>query len=153
MRSPSSSAAPPARELGAGPPELAERSASLTDGNPFLVCELWRALVETDGVEVADGAIRLTRPLSELGTPESVREVVSQRLARLAPATTDLLELAATAGAEFELELIRRAGWARRAPTCSRALDEAVRSGMIEELPSRPARLPLHPRAGAPRAV
>ena len=40
-------------------------------------------------VEVVDGTIRLTRPLAELGTPESVREVVSQRLSRLAPETTD----------------------------------------------------------------
>ena len=70
-------------------------------------------------VEVADGTIRLTRPLTELGTPESVREVVSQRLARLAPRTTDLLELAATAGAEFELDVVRRAAGARRSPSCS----------------------------------
>ena len=51
----------------------------------------------------------MTRPLTELGTPESVREVVGQRLSRLAPKTTDLLELAAVAGPEFELEPIRRA--------------------------------------------
>ena len=54
-------------------------------------------------------AMRVTRPLTELGTPESVREVVSQRLSRLAPRTTDLLELAAVAGPEFELEPVRRA--------------------------------------------
>ena len=34
-----------------------------------------------------DGVALLTRPLSALGTPESVREVVSQRLARLQPET------------------------------------------------------------------
>jgi predicted ATPase len=71
----------------AGPPELAHAISELTGGNPFLVCELWRGLVETQIVEVVDGAIRLTAPLSELGTPESVREVVSQRLSRLAPGT------------------------------------------------------------------
>ena len=87
-------------------------------------------------VEIVDGAIRLTRPLSELGTPESVREVVSQRLSRLAPRTTDLLELAATAGAEFELDVVRRAAGLAE-PELLAALDEAVRSGMIEELPSR----------------
>ena len=35
-------------ELGAGPPELAGTISDLTGGNPFLVCELWRALVETE---------------------------------------------------------------------------------------------------------
>ncbi len=123
-------------ELTAGVPELARAISDLTDGNAFLVCELWRALVETDGVEIVDGAIRLTGPAAELGTPDSVREVASQRLARLAPATTDLLELAATAGAEFELELLRRAGGLDE-PALLAAIEEATRAAMIEELPSR----------------
>jgi DNA-binding CsgD family transcriptional regulator/tetratricopeptide (TPR) repeat protein len=110
--------------------------SDLTEGNAFLVCELWRALVETGGLEVADGTIRLTRSQAELGTPESVREVVSQRLSRLAPLTTDLLELAATVGAEFEIDLIRRIANLDEAQLFA-ALDEAMRSGMIEEIPSR----------------
>ena len=78
----------------------------------------------------------MTRPLSELGTPESVREVVSQRLSRLAPRTIDLLELAAVAGPEFELEPVRRAAGLSE-PELLAALEEAVGSGMIEELPSQ----------------
>ena len=123
-------------DAGTGPPELARAIGELTGGNAFLVCELWRALVETGIVEVADGTIRPTRPLAELGTPESVREVVSQRLSRLAPATTDLLELTATAGSEFGLDIVRQAAGLSE-PDLLAALDEAVRSGMIEELPSR----------------
>ena len=125
-----------AGDFGAGPPELARAMSELTGGNAFLVCELWRALVETGLVEVVDGTIRLTRPLTELGTPESVREVVSQRLARLAPRTTDVLELTATAGAEFGLDTVRRAAGLDE-PELLAVLDEAVRSGMIEELSSR----------------
>lgn len=121
---------------GANLAEVARAITDLTAGNAFLVCELWRALFETGVVEVRDGVARVTAPLPELGTPQSVREVVSQRLARLAPATTALLELAATAGAEFELEIIRRgAGLDERELLA--ALDEAVRSGFVEEL-SRP---------------
>jgi DNA-binding CsgD family transcriptional regulator/tetratricopeptide (TPR) repeat protein len=123
-------------DAGTGPPGLAQAIGELTGGNAFLVCELWRALVETGIVEIADGTIRPTRPLAELGTPESVREVVSQRLSRLAPATTDLLELTATAGSEFGLEIVRHAAGLSE-PDLLAALDEAVRSGMIEELPSR----------------
>jgi DNA-binding CsgD family transcriptional regulator/tetratricopeptide (TPR) repeat protein len=100
--------------------ELARAIRELTDGNAFLVCELWRALKET----------------GELGSPESVREVVSQRLSRLAPGTSDLLELAATAGAEFEFDMVRRAAGLGE-PELLAALDEAVRSGMIEEVPSQ----------------
>ncbi|MGZ5338299.1 MAG: ATP-binding protein [Thermoleophilaceae bacterium] len=123
-------------DLGTGPPELARVIGNLTEGNAFLVCELWRALVETQFVEIADAKIRLTRPVTDLGTPDSVREVVSQRLSRLAPGTTELLELAATAGAEFELDTVRRAAGLGE-PELLAALDEAGSSGMIEELSSR----------------
>ncbi len=119
----------PGAELG----ELADTIHDLTGGNAFLVCELWRALVETGIVEVGGGEVRVTRPLSELGTPESVHEVVGQRLSRLAPKTTDLLELAAVAGPEFELEPIRRAAGFSEADLLV-ALEEGVGSGMIEEL-------------------
>ena len=122
-------------DVGVGPPELARAMSELTGGNPFLVCELWRALVETQVVEVVDGAIRLTRPLTELGTPESVREVVTQRLSRLAPGTTDVLELTAAAGPEFGFDMVGQAAGLGE-PELLAALDEALRSGMIEELPS-----------------
>jgi predicted ATPase len=55
-------------------------------------------------------------------------------LCRLAPRTSDLLELAATAGAEFELGVVQRAAGLDEAELLA-AFDEAVRSGMIEELP------------------
>jgi DNA-binding CsgD family transcriptional regulator/tetratricopeptide (TPR) repeat protein len=123
-------------DSGEGLGELSQAIGDLTEGNAFLVNELWRALVETGAVEVVDGAISLTRPIAELGTPESVREVVSQRLSRLAPETTGLLELAATVGAEFELDIVLRAAGLADAQLLA-ALDEGIGSGMIEELPSR----------------
>ena len=122
-------------ELEAGLRDLAHAIGEVTQGNPFLVCEVWRELVETRAVQVVEGTIRLSRPLAELSTPESVREVVSQRLSRLGRATRDLLELAATAGAEFQLSLLRGAAGLGE-PDLLAALDEAVHSGMIEELPS-----------------
>jgi DNA-binding CsgD family transcriptional regulator/tetratricopeptide (TPR) repeat protein len=125
---------------GSGPgPELSELAESirgLTGGNAFLVCELWRALAETGAVEISAGTIRVTRPLAQLASPESVREVTGQRLSRLAPGTIELLELAATVGAEFELDLVRRAAGLAE-PELLAALEEAVASGMIEELPSQ----------------
>jgi DNA-binding CsgD family transcriptional regulator/tetratricopeptide (TPR) repeat protein len=122
--------------VGADMPELAQSIFDLTGGNAFLVCELWRALTETKVIEVIDGELRLAGSLAALGTPESVREVVNGRLARLAPATTALLELAATAGAEFDLAIVGRgSGFGERELVAP--LDEAIRSGMIVELPGR----------------
>lgn len=116
--------------------ELIEAIHDLTAGNAFLVCELWRALAETGAVEVVGGTVRVAAPLAELGTPESVREVASQRLSRLAPATTELLELAAVAGPEFELAPIREAAGLPE-PELLAALREAVESGMLEEVAGR----------------
>ena len=50
------------------------------------------------------------------------------------PRTTDLLELAATAGTEVELDLVRRAAGLGDAELL-RALDEAYASGMIDQVP------------------
>jgi len=116
--------------------DLAEAIRGLTGGNAFLVCELWRDLVETGTVEVSSGAVEVKRPLDHLASPESVREVTGQRLSRLATETTELLELAATVGAEFELGVVRRAAGLSEAQLLT-ALEEAVASGMIEELPSQ----------------
>lgn len=111
-------------------PEVVPALREVTGGNAFLVCELWRALVDGEAVEVDDGTLRLRRRPAELGAPDSVREVVGRRLARLAPATADLLELAATAGPEFALDVLQGT------PDLPAALEEATASGMIEELPA-----------------
>ena len=128
------------RQAGGGDPEhaigeLAHGISELTDGNAFLMIELWRTLIETGALEIAKGTAMLASPLPELASPESVREVVSQRLARLAPSTTEVLEVAGVAGPEFMLDVVRgAAGLDER--SLLEALDEGVRSGMIEEIPA-----------------
>ena len=123
-------------EAGAGVAPIAQAISDLTAGNPFLVCELWRALLETGVVQLTGDSLRLARPLSGLGTPEGVREVVSERLTRLAPGTSDLLELAAAAGNEFSLELLAQ-GSSLHERELIASLDEAVASGIAVELPGR----------------
>jgi DNA-binding CsgD family transcriptional regulator len=116
--------------------EVATAIGELTEGNAFFLTELWRELIDSRAVEVGTNGVRLLRPMTEIGTPESVREVVSQRLARLRPETTKVLELAAVAGSEFELGTLRQAADLDEAALLD-AVDEAVRSGTLVELPSR----------------
>jgi class 3 adenylate cyclase/DNA-binding CsgD family transcriptional regulator/tetratricopeptide (TPR) repeat protein len=121
----------------AGAVELRRVALSLeevTEGNPFLLCELWRSLVESGAIEVAETGVRLARPVAELTSPESVRDVVRYRLSRLAPSTKALLEIAAIVGAEFELAVLREAAGLEDDELYG-ALDEAVRTGTIEEVP------------------
>jgi predicted ATPase/DNA-binding CsgD family transcriptional regulator len=139
--------------------ELAREITELTDGNAFLVTELWRELVETGSLGDADGLLRLERPLRSLATPDSVRAVVSQRLDRLSPSTVAVLETAAVAGSQFELVTLRAAAGLPERDLLD-AVDEAERNGLITEVPSRGlayrfshelARLAVTARLSSPR--
>jgi DNA-binding CsgD family transcriptional regulator/tetratricopeptide (TPR) repeat protein len=121
-------------DLGPELPEVALALRELTGGNAFLMTEVWRTLLETRRLP-AGGPGGLAGAVADLGSPEGVREVVSQRLARLTAATTSLLELAAVAGPEFDLSVLAPAGTPD--PGLHAALEEAVAHGIVEEVPAR----------------
>lgn len=128
------------RSAGPGPGRLGEELSAaaqvlheLTGGNAFLLTELWRTVLESH--LTSDEEAPLAAALADMGSPESVREVVTQRLAQLTGATTALLEKAAVVGSEFELSAITVSP-AGNAELRS-ALEEAVAHGMIVEVTSR----------------
>lgn len=125
--------------LGAGPGSgpLAGALCDLTAGNAFMVGELWRHLAETGALAEDEGGWVLVGDPETVATPESVRQVVGQRLERLAPATVELLELAAVLGRAAALPLLRRASGRTDAELIA-ALDEATRTGVLEVLPGPP---------------
>ncbi|HEY7622551.1 MAG TPA: AAA family ATPase [Solirubrobacteraceae bacterium] len=125
--------------LGAGPGSgpLAGTLCDLTAGNAFLLGELWRHLAETGALAEDEGGWVLVGDPESVATPESVRQVVGQRLERLGPATVELLELAAVVGRAAGLPLLRRAS-GRSDTELINALDEASRAGVLEVLPGPP---------------
>src|SRR5512133_919361 len=125
--------------LGAGPGSgpLAGVLCDLTAGNAFLVGERWRHLAETGALAEDEGGWVLVGDPEHVATPESVRQVVGQRLERLAPATVELMELAAVVGRAAALPLLRRASGRTDAELID-ALDEATRAGVLEVLPGPP---------------
>src|SRR5205085_2182200 len=90
--------------------ELAHMVHALTDGNPFFIRELQRHLVETGALTPLEEGHWAVNAPAELGVPESVREVVGRRVARLSEAASATLELAAVIGAEFDLDILVGAG-------------------------------------------
>ena len=54
-----------------------------TDGNPFFTAEVLRHLVETGAIRQEGGRWLAAVELPSMGLPESVREVVGQRVRRL----------------------------------------------------------------------
>jgi DNA-binding SARP family transcriptional activator len=114
--------------------DLVSAIGELTGGTPLMVCELWRDLTESGVVDVSGDGLELRRPLAELRGPERLRDVLRQRLSRLGAATGAVLELAAVAGPRFELRVLAAASQLDRT-TLTAALAEAIRRGLIEELP------------------
>ena len=81
------------------------RLHSLTEGNPFFVEEVLKALV-VDGVLVrADGAWRAL-PLELVRVPRTATEAVGRRLAGLSEAAREVSSVAAVAGRRFDFDLL-----------------------------------------------
>jgi predicted ATPase len=121
------------------PQALVQTIYNQTAGNPFYVRELFRHLVEEAKIERRAGRWTTDFSMSELGIPPGVRQVVTRRLARLAPETNTLLRVAAafTAGFAFYLlppltELTEE--------TLLNSLDEALQAGLIRPLGGKPPR-------------
>jgi class 3 adenylate cyclase/tetratricopeptide (TPR) repeat protein len=90
---------------------LAGQLVRETDGNPFYTGELLRHLLESGGVYQQDGGHWTVRgELSELGLPESVREVLGRRIERLGEETRTALSTAAVIGRDFDVDLLLRVG-------------------------------------------
>lgn len=97
------------------------------EGNPFYAIELQRLLDAEGLADVADVAAR--------AVPVGVRDVVRQRLARLPDPTLELLEIAAVAGREVDVELISAAS-GRPLDTCLDDLEVALRHRLLAEAAS-----------------
>ena len=115
-----------------------------TDGNPFLLGELWRHFVET-GALVREGPTWIARPatLETFDSPESVRSVVGRRIDRLPRDARELLEIAAVAGTTFTVELLATVTDTDRGAVLE-LLEPAIASATIEEI--GPARIRVRAR-------
>jgi len=108
---------------------VAERSA----GNAFYVCELWRHLVSAGVVTNTDGRWIAGSTTATAGVPDSVKEVVRARLARLSPQARTLVELAAVAGSRVEARVLDLASDMSPADV-SAGLDDLVDTGLLTEV-------------------
>ncbi len=80
---------------------------TLTEGNPFFVEELLKALVVAGDIFIVDGKWD-RKPIDALRIPRSVQDAVQQRIEHLSADARQVLGLAAVAGRRFDFDLLRR---------------------------------------------
>jgi DNA-binding SARP family transcriptional activator len=108
-----------------------------TEGNPFFVQEIMRELDATTGDETDR---RPSDVLASLGVPDSVKDLVGRRLARLSEAANRVIGIAAVLGREFEVETLERLAGLPEDELLD-VLEEAVDARVVAEIPRVPGRL------------
>ncbi|MGP8058475.1 MAG: ATP-binding protein [Acidimicrobiales bacterium] len=120
--------------------ELAHAVYRETDGNPFFVTEVLRHLSES-GAIVQDAAGHWVpgQGFSQLTLPDSVREVVGARVARLGDRAAKILSIAAIIGRDFDIDLLAEVTGSDEDALLD-LLDDAEASDLVCELPGTPGR-------------
>ena len=89
------------------PREYLDYLYQLTEGNPFFVEEVLKAVFTGAGVRPSEGVF--DRSLVDLrSVPRTVQDAVGQRCRALSAPTRELLDLAAVTGQRFDLRLLQR---------------------------------------------
>ena len=114
---------------------LAGRLYRETEGNPFFLTEIVKALFETDAIRLEQGTWQgafAGISAGALPLPASVSEVIQARTRRLEEKAQEALRLAAVLGGEFDFDLLN-AAWGRGEEATLEALDGLLRRRLIEE--------------------
>ncbi len=86
--------------------ELLDAMYTLTEGNPFVIEELLKSLIEAGDIFYEQGRWK-RKELRELHIPRSVQDAVQQRTGHLSEGARQVLHLAAVAGRHFDFALLQ----------------------------------------------
>jgi predicted ATPase len=114
---------------------LAQRLYQETEGNPFFLMEIVKALFETDVICLEGGTWQgdfAAISEGQLPLPVGVREAIVARVERLDENARDALRLASVIGCEFNFDLLGGV-WGRGEEATLEALDELLRRRLIAE--------------------
>jgi tetratricopeptide (TPR) repeat protein/KaiC/GvpD/RAD55 family RecA-like ATPase len=85
-------------------PELADRLATESQGNPLFIVESLRMLFEHGSLIPDSGRWRLS--IDEVGIPGKIRDIILRRVGMLKPNQRRILDLASVIGEKFDVELL-----------------------------------------------
>jgi class 3 adenylate cyclase/tetratricopeptide (TPR) repeat protein len=112
---------------------LADALFTETGGNPFFANELVRHLVETGALVMRDGRWTSDLTPEQFGLPDTVRELIDRRVARLDDDTQRLLAVASVIGQQFALPILTRVAGIDHDEALDR-LDAARATGLVDEI-------------------
>ncbi len=110
-------------------PGFAEIIYRETEGNPFFIEEVIKSLIEREQIYRVGERWQCQR-IPELWIPQSIREAVGRRLARLSSACMDMLHIAAALGRVFSYDQLLAAS-AMKEDRLLDSLDEAAAAQLI----------------------
>jgi class 3 adenylate cyclase len=114
--------------------DLAHALKRETEGNPYFTTELLRHLAETGLIYQDDtGRWVATDDLSTKGLPQSVRQVVGQRVGRLGEDARKVLSQAAVIGRDFDIDVLVAVTGADEDAVLD-VVDRSVRAGLLTEV-------------------
>lgn len=103
-----------------------------TEGNPFFIEEVTKALIE-EGKLCYTNECWLSEKIHEIDIPQSIRITIQTRLTRLPEKTQEVLRIASFLGREFEFETLLTASEIDEEDLIE-AIENAERSQIIEEV-------------------
>lgn len=89
------------------PDALLRHIQERTGGNPFMIEEILRVLLESGAVKLAGGAVQASG-LEAVSLPDSVADLVERRLSTLGEASAEAISAAAVIGVQFEFDVLQR---------------------------------------------
>jgi hypothetical protein len=104
-----------------------------TGGNPLFTNEMVRHLVETGALVLRDGRWTSDLALEQFGLPDTVRELIGRRVARLDDGTQRLLAVAAVIGQQFSVPILAQVAGIDHDQALDR-LDAVRATGLIDEI-------------------
>ncbi|MGD8855218.1 MAG: ABC transporter substrate-binding protein [Chloroflexota bacterium] len=115
-------------------PEFLDGIYRETEGNPFFVEEVCKALVESGNLSFEDG--HWQRPdMAALDIPQGIKVTIQSRLGKLSRPEQRILQIAAMLGRDFEYEMLVAASEIDEDEVIE-ALERAEQAQLIEEVPS-----------------
>ena len=112
---------------------IAEAIYHETEGNPFFIEEVTKALLEEDKLQY-ENERWFASSNSEIQIPQSIRITIQSRLARLPAQTQEILQIAAILGRQFDFDVLMEASNSDE-DEIIQALENAERAQIIGEIP------------------